>query len=130
MPARPRPLSPHLQIYRWQIGNTLSILHRVTGAALALGLLALAFWLISLAGGAESYRRAYRLFASPLGSLFLAAWSFAFFYHLLNGVRHLFWDAGWGFERPARYLSGWFAVIGAVASTAALWALLWRSGRL
>ena len=130
MPARPRPLSPHLGIYRWQIGNTLSILHRATGIALAFGLVALAFWLVSLAGGEDSYRRAYRVFASPIGVLLLAGWSFAFFYHLFNGLRHLFWDVGWGFERRQRHASGWFAVIGAVASTAALWALLWCCGRL
>ena len=130
MPARPRPLSPHLEIYRWQIGNTLSILHRVTGTVLAFGLLALAFWLVSLAGGEDSYRSAYRAFASPPGLLFLAGCSLAFFYHLFNGLRHLFWDVGWGFERPQRRASGWFAVIGAVASTAALWALLWHGGRL
>ncbi|MGD0490846.1 MAG: succinate dehydrogenase, cytochrome b556 subunit [Steroidobacteraceae bacterium] len=130
MPARPRPLSPHLEIYRWQIGNTLSILHRATGIALAFGLVALSFWLVSLAGGEDSYRTAYRAFASRLGLLFLAGWSFAFFYHLFNGLRHLFWDVGWGFERRQRHASGWFAVVGAVASTAALWALLWRCGRL
>jgi succinate dehydrogenase / fumarate reductase, cytochrome b subunit len=130
MPARPRPLSPHLGIYRWQIGNTLSILHRATGLALAFGLIALTFWLVSLAGGEDSYRVAYRAFASPIGIVFLAGWTFAFFYHLFNGLRHLFWDVGWGFERRQRHASGWFAVIGAVASTAALWALLWRSGRL
>jgi succinate dehydrogenase / fumarate reductase cytochrome b subunit len=130
MPARSRPLSPHLDIYRWQMGNTLSILHRATGLALAFGLIALAFWLISLAGGEESYQTAYRLFASLPGMLFLAGWSFAFFYHLFNGVRHLFWDVGWGFERRQRIASGWFAVIGALASTAALWGLLWHGGRL
>jgi len=119
-----------LGIYRWQIGNTLSILHRATGIALAFGLIALAYWLVSLAGGEDSYRTAYRAFASPIGILFLAGWSFAFFYHLFNGLRHLFWDVGWGFERRQRHASGWFAVIGAVASTAALWALLWRCGRL
>jgi succinate dehydrogenase / fumarate reductase cytochrome b subunit len=112
------------------MGNTLSILHRATGLALAFGLIALAFWLISLAGGEESYQTAYRLFASLLGMLFLAGWSFAFFYHLFNGVRHLFWDVGWGFERRQRIASGWFAVIGALASTAALWGLLWHGGRL
>ncbi len=67
MPARTRPLSPHLGIYRWQIGNTLSILHRLTGIALALGLVALSYWLISLAGGEASYRAAARLFAGPSG---------------------------------------------------------------
>ena len=101
MPARIRPLSPHLQIYRWQIGNSLSILHRLTGIALALGLIALSFWLISLAGGEESYRAAARVFASPIGVLLLIGWTFAFFYHLLNGVRHLFWDLGVGYERTA-----------------------------
>jgi succinate dehydrogenase / fumarate reductase cytochrome b subunit len=119
-----------LEIYRWQIGNTLSILHRVTGIVLALGTLALAFWLVSLAGGEGTYRTAYRAFASPLGLVCLAGWSFAFFYHLLNGVRHLFWDVGWGFERRQRRLSGWFAVIGAVALTLAFWSLLWHGGRL
>src|ERR1700692_4257747 len=87
-----RPTSPHWQIYRWQIGNSLSILHRLTGVALALGLLALGFWLVSLAGGEQSYVAAAKVFASPVGFLFLVGWTFAFLYHLLNGVRHLFWD--------------------------------------
>lgn len=130
MPVRPRPLSPHLQIYRWQISNSLSILHRLTGAALALGLIAFCVWLASLAAGEASYRMAYRAFASPFGIAFLVGWSFAFLYHLFNGVRHLFWDAGWGFERRARHVSGWFAVVGAVLSTGALWALVWFEGRL
>jgi succinate dehydrogenase / fumarate reductase cytochrome b subunit len=130
MPARPRPLSPHLEIYRWQIGNTLSILHRATGIALATGSVALTFWLVSLAGGEASYRSAHRAFASPVGLIFLGGWSFAFFYHLFNGVRHLFWDAGWGFERRQRHASGWASVLGAVASTAVVWAFLWRGGRL
>jgi succinate dehydrogenase / fumarate reductase cytochrome b subunit len=126
MPVRARPTSPHWQVYRWQIGNSLSILHRVTGVALALGLLALAYWLVSLAGGEQSYSTAARLFASPLGLAVLIGWTFAFLYHLLNGVRHLFWDAGYGFERTQRHASGWFAVLGALALTACVWALLWR----
>ena len=81
-----------MQIYRWQIGNTLSILHRITGTVLALGLIALSYWLVSIAGGAQSYAGAARLFGSPIGILFLIGWSFAFYFHLLNGVRHLFWD--------------------------------------
>lgn len=129
MPARPRPLSPHLQIYRWQIGNSLSILHRATGAALALALPALAYWLLALAGGAGSYRSACRAFASGPGMLLLVLLSFAFFYHLCNGVRHLFWDAGWGFERRARHVSGWTAVLGALLATAALWVLIRHGGR-
>jgi succinate dehydrogenase / fumarate reductase, cytochrome b subunit len=130
MPVRTRPLSPHLGIYRWQIGNSLSILHRLTGVALAFGLLALAYWLISVASGEQSYRTAERAFASPAGLVFLAGWTFAFMYHFLNGMRHLFWDIGLGFERRQRHASGWFAVLGALVLTACVWTLLWRIGRL
>lgn len=126
MPARSRPLSPHLQVYRWQIGNTLSILHRLTGVGLALGLVALCYWLISIAGGEDSYDTAMQVFSSPLGLLFLLGWTFAFFYHLMNGVRHLFWDAGYGFERVQRAASGWFAVLGAGFLTLCMGWVLWH----
>jgi succinate dehydrogenase / fumarate reductase cytochrome b subunit len=125
MPARGRPTSPHLWIYRWQIGNTLSILHRFTGAALAAGLLALSYWFVSLAGGPDSFAAATRLFASPLGLAVLLGWTFSFLFHLLNGVRHLFWDAGKGFERTPRHVSGWLAVLGAVALTVCVAAWVW-----
>jgi succinate dehydrogenase / fumarate reductase cytochrome b subunit len=124
-PARARPTSPHAQIYRWQMGNTLSILHRITGAALAVGLVALSYWLVSLAGGADSYESAARFFASPIGLAILLGWTFAFLYHLLNGVRHLFWDAGQGFESKPRRLSGWAVVIGAIALTVCVAAWVW-----
>jgi succinate dehydrogenase / fumarate reductase cytochrome b subunit len=125
MPARGRPTSPHVWIYRWQIGNTLSILHRFTGAALALGLIALSYWFVSLAGGPGSYAAAARLFASPLGLAILLGWTFSFLFHLLNGVRHLFWDAGRGFERTQRHVSGWLAVLGAIALTLLVVAWVW-----
>lgn len=125
MPSPVRPLSPYLN-YRWQIGNTLSILHRITGAALAVALIALSYWLVSLAGGADSYAAATRIFTSPIGLVFLCGWTFAFCFHLLNGIRHLFWDAGRGFERRARHLSGWFAVLGAIALTVCIAAWVWR----
>ena len=128
MPARDRPTSPHLQIYRWQIGNSLSILHRLTGIALSLGLLALGYWLMSLAAGERAYALAARGFASPWGRLLLIGWTFAFLYHLLNGVRHLFWDMGKGFERTQRHASGWFAVLGALGLTLCVWAFIWRAG--
>ena len=124
MPVRARPLSPHLGIYRWQIGNTLSILHRLTGIALALGLAALCYWLVALAGSERTYAEAVRLLASPLGLALLIGWTFAFFYHLLNGVRHLFWDMGYGFERTQRHASGWFAIVGAFGLTICIWALI------
>jgi len=126
MPPRTRPTSPHLQIYRWQIGNSLSILHRLTGIALTLGILALSYWLVSLASGETSYAAAAQVFASPVGRLGLIGWTFAFLYHLLNGVRHLFWDLGLGFERTQRHASGWFAVLGALVLTLATWTLIWR----
>ena len=129
MPARARPLSPHLQIYRWQIGNSLSILHRLTGIALAFGLLALCYWFISVAGGERSYAAAAKVFASPLGLLLLVGWTFAFLYHLLNGVRHLFWDMGYGFERTQRHASGWFAALGSIVLTIVFWILIWAGHR-
>lgn len=125
MPTRVRPTSPHVLIYRWQIGNTLSILHRLTGAALALGLMALSYWLIALASGPGSYAAAARLLRSPLGLIVLGGWTFSFMYHLLNGVRHLFWDAGKGFERTQRHASGWFAVLGAIVLTLLIAAWIW-----
>jgi succinate dehydrogenase / fumarate reductase, cytochrome b subunit len=128
-PARIRPTSPHLAIYRWQIGNTLSILHRLTGVALALGLIALCYWFVALASGPEVYAAAMRIFASPLGIVLMVGWTFAFLYHLLNGVRHLSWDIGMGFERTQRHASGWLAVLGAIGLTVAVWALIWTSHR-
>jgi succinate dehydrogenase / fumarate reductase, cytochrome b subunit len=125
MPVRGRPTSPNVWIYRWQIGNTLSILHRFTGAALALGLIALSYWFVSLAAGPDAYAAAARLLASPLGLLVLLGWTFSFLFHLLNGVRHLFWDAGKGFERTPRHVSGWFAVLGAIALTLCVAAWVW-----
>jgi succinate dehydrogenase / fumarate reductase cytochrome b subunit len=116
-----RPTSPHLLIYRWQIGNSLSILHRLTGIALSLGVVALCYWLVSLASGQDSYASATALLTSPVGLLLLAGWTFAFFYHLLNGIRHLFWDLGRGFERTQRHASGWFVVIAAFGLTLGVW---------
>jgi succinate dehydrogenase / fumarate reductase cytochrome b subunit len=129
MSIRARPLSPHLQIYRWQIGNSLSMLHRLTGVALALGLIALCSWVIALASGERSYDAVMRAFASPLGIAVMMGWTFAFMFHFLNGLRHLFWDAGLGFERTQRHASGWFAVFGAVALTAGAWIYIWASHR-
>jgi succinate dehydrogenase / fumarate reductase cytochrome b subunit len=125
MPTRVRPTSPHVLIYRWQIGNTLSILHRFTGAALAVGLIALSYWLVALASGPDAYSNALRMLRSPIGLLILFGWTFSFTFHLLNGVRHLFWDAGKGFERTPRHASGWFAVLGALALTLCAAAWIW-----
>ncbi|HEY5264904.1 MAG TPA: succinate dehydrogenase, cytochrome b556 subunit [Steroidobacteraceae bacterium] len=126
MTAPSRPTSPHWQIYRWQIGSSTSILHRVTGVALAVGLVALSFWFVSLAGGEQSYAVASKLFAGPIGLVVLIGWTFAFSFHLLNGVRHLFFDSGRGFERKARHAGGWIALLGALALTLGVWVWLWH----
>src|SRR5258708_18828426 len=102
MPARVRPTSPHVRLYRWQIGNTLSILHRLTGAALGFGLIALSYWLVSLAGGPGFSALALPVLGSPVGLVALLVWTFSFWVHLLNGVRHLVWDVSTGFEAAAR----------------------------
>src|SRR5690606_1427727 len=93
-----RPLSPHLQIYRPQITSTLSILHRLTGIALGGGTLLLTWWLVAAAAGPEAFATAQGFICSIVGRLLLFGWSFALFYHLCNGIRHLVWDAGYGFE--------------------------------
>ena len=121
MATRERPLSPHLQVYRWQITMTMSILHRVSGVILTFGAFALAWWLMAVATGGESYERAARCVASPLGKLILFGFSLALVYHLLNGIRHLLWDAGWGFEIPEFYRTGWTVAVLTVALTAAIW---------
>jgi len=122
MPEINRPLSPHLSVYKWQVANTLSILHRATGVFMSLGALAFAAWIISAALGEASYVQVLEWFAGPLGLLVLFGLSFAFFYHLGNGIRHLVWDAGYGFDKHVARMSGWATFIGALLATAAFWA--------
>lgn len=116
-----RPLSPHLQIYRWTIPMALSILHRITGMALAFGTLLLAWWLVAAALGPQSYAQAHALLGSWFGMLVLAGFSFALVFHFLNGIRHLVWDVGLGFEVKTARASGWFVLALAVALTALIW---------
>lgn len=118
-----RPLSPHLQIYRPQITSVLSILHRATGALLAAGTLLLVYWLWALASGPGAYADAQALLGSWLGRTALLVWTWALFYHLCNGIRHLFWDAGLGFELKTAYASGWAVVVVSVVLTLLVWAL-------
>lgn len=119
-----RPLSPHLSVYRWQITMTLSILHRATGVAMSLGLVVFVAWLFYAASGQESYASFIAVMGSPIGKLLLIGWSFAFFFHFANGVRHLVWDTGRGFEKHQANASAWFVLISALALTAAYWAVL------
>ena len=127
MAAHNRPLSPHLQIYQWQLTAVMSILHRGTGVVLAIGILPFVYWLMAIAGGEASYNQAHHLLASPLGLLMLFGWTFALFYHLCNGVRHLMWDAGWGFEIRTVYQTGYAVWIVSLLLTGAVWAIaFWK----
>ena len=122
-----RPLSPHLQIYRPQITSMLSILHRLTGVGLALGAVLFAYWLTAAAHGPEAFARANAFFVSGFGRLVLFGLTFAFFYHLANGIRHLAWDIGLGFEMKTLNLSGIVVVAAAFALTLAAWVAAYAS---
>ncbi len=101
-----RPLSPHLQVYRPQITSMLSILHRMTGVGLVGGALIFTYWISSATYGPEAFVRAQSILGSWFGRLVLLAVIFAFYFHLANGIRHLAWDAGWGYEMPTLRASG------------------------
>lgn len=116
-----RPLSPHLQVYRPQLTSVLSILHRITGVGLAVGTLLLVWWLVAAATGPTAFDTVQSFIGSIVGRLLLLAWSFALYYHLCNGIRHLVWDAGKGFELGTAYVSGWLVVIAAAVLTAISW---------
>jgi len=128
MPNRPRPLSPHLGVYRWQITMTMSILHRASGVVLTAGAFALAWWLLAVAAGGEAYDAAAACLASPLGMVALFGFSLSLVYHLLNGIRHLLWDAGWGLDIPEVYRSGYTVAALTVVLTAAIWFVALRGG--
>ncbi|MSQ69188.1 MAG: succinate dehydrogenase, cytochrome b556 subunit [Gammaproteobacteria bacterium] len=116
-----RPLSPHLQIYRPQLTSVLSITHRATGVALSLGTVVLLYWLQAAARGEAAYAAAHGVLSLGAVKVLLVAWSWAFFYHLCNGIRHLFWDAGMGFELGRAYASGYAVLASASALTALVW---------
>lgn len=118
-----RPLSPHLQIYRWPVTMATSILHRATGCGLAAGTLLLAWWLAAAAAGPDYYAMVQAWLGSILGRLILLGFSWALFYHLLNGIRHLFWDAGHGYSIPVANKSGWAVIVGSVVLTVLAWIL-------
>ncbi len=119
-----RPLSPHLQIYRWYLTMATSILHRVTGSALAAGLLLFTWWLTALARGPESFAVVQAVMHNVLGWLVLFAFTAALFFHAANGVRHLFWDAGFGFDKAAARQSGIVTLAAAAGLTVVFWLLV------
>ena len=121
--SRSRPLSPHLQIYRLPITAVISISHRVTGVLLAAGSLVLVYWLVAVASGPDAFAEAQALLGSILGRAVLLALTLALFYHLANGIRHLFWDAGLGFELRTARASGMLVIVASVVLTLVAWAL-------
>lgn len=121
MSRPPRPLSPHLQVYRWELTMALSILQRITGVGLLFGLLMLAYWLLAVAAGPDRFAAVNDFLAGPFGRILLLGWTVAVFMHLGNGLRHLFWDVGIGFELRNARRSGWMVVLFTVVATAITW---------
>ena len=115
----PRPLSPHLQEYRWAYTLALSILHRATGLVLSTLALLYVAWMVAIAAGVDAYASAARVFSGLAVRLVLMAGLAAFWYHFFAGIRHLAWDAGFGFEKPVPRLTGRLVVVLAAAAFAA-----------
>ena len=114
---RPRPLSPHLQIYKPQITSILSIFHRLTGISLSIGSFIIVAWIVSLSMGIESYSYFMSIVDNWFVQTIIFGFAFALFYHFSNGIRHLFWDAGLGFELKSVYISGSIVVLNAIILT-------------
>ena len=121
MRSADRPISPHLQIYRWQLTSVLSILHRAAGVWLSIGTIVLVWWLVAAASSPEAFDAVAEFLASWLGLVLLLGWSVALFYHLCNGIRHLVWDTGHALDLRSTYLGGWFVLGGTAALTLIAW---------
>ena len=116
-----RPLSPHLQIYRWQLTSVLSILHRASGVALGIGAMLLVWWLVAAASGPPAFAVVQGFLGSWLGLVLLFGWTLSLFYHLCNGIRHLAWDTGAGFDLASTYTTGWIVVALSAVLTVIAW---------
>ena len=123
-----RPLSPHLGIYKPQITMVTSITHRITGIGLGVGTLLFAWWLIAAASGPEAFDTVNGFMTSWFGRLVLFGFTWSLFYHLCNGIRHLFWDMGKGFELPTMRKSGIAAIIMSVVLTLLTWVIAYGMG--
>ncbi len=123
-----RPLSPHLQIYKRQVQMMTSIVHRATGIALAVGSLLVVTGLMQLAAGEENFNGFRQIVGSPVGMILMIGWTWALFYHLCNGIRHLVQDAGLGYEIPQFIRSSWLSVIGSIVLTVLVWAYVLMAG--
>jgi succinate dehydrogenase / fumarate reductase, cytochrome b subunit len=119
--AAPRPVSPHLSIFRPLITMVMSIVHRITGGALYFGMLLLAWWLVAAASGPDAFATADAFFGSWFGRLILFGFTWALIHHLLGGIRHLIWDTGYGLEPNTASRMAWATIIGSVALTLLAW---------
>ena len=123
-----RPLSPHIQIYRWQAQMVSSIVHRATGVALSVGTLVVVCGLIKLASGEDGFNQFRSIVGSPIGMVLMLGWSWALFYHLCNGIRHLIQDGGAGYQIAQFVRSSWLSAIGSVILTVAVWTYILATG--
>ena len=123
MTTSQRPLSPHLQVYRPQLTSMMSIAHRASGIVNTAGSLLLVYWLAALAGGPDSFATASALLGSFLGQLVLFGFSVSLFYHLSNGIRHLMWDTGHGFDLPSVYRTGHLVMVSTGVLTVVAWGI-------
>ena len=121
MKSADRPISPHLQIYRWQLTSVLSILHRAAGIVLSAGAILLVWWLVAAASGPDAYEGVANFLGSWIGLLLLFGWTAGLFYHLCNGIRHLVWDTGQALDLKSTYLGGWLVVGGTAMLTVVTW---------
>ena len=121
MKSADRPISPHLQIYRWQLTSVLSILHRAAGIVLSAGAILLVWWLVAAASGPDAYEGVTNFLGSWIGLLLLFGWTAALFYHLCNGIRHLVWDTGQALDLKSTYLGGWLVIGGTAVLTVVTW---------
>jgi succinate dehydrogenase / fumarate reductase cytochrome b subunit len=116
-----RPLSPHLQIYRWPVTMLTSIMHRVTGCMVAVGTLLLTWWLVAAATSDEAFETVQRFIGSAVGLFCLFGWTVTLFYHFFNGIRHLAWDVGLGFEKSQYTLSSWSVLTATAVCSILVW---------
>jgi succinate dehydrogenase / fumarate reductase cytochrome b subunit len=123
---RERPLSPHLQVYRWTLTMAMSILHRATGVALSVGTLMIAWMLIAAASGEEAFNQFTNFASGCIGQLMLLGWTLALFYHTFNGIRHMAWDVGMGFEIKTAKISGIVVLVATLLATAAVWCGIYK----
>jgi succinate dehydrogenase / fumarate reductase cytochrome b subunit len=123
-----RPLSPHLQTYKWTLTMAMSIVHRATGVALYVGTILLVWWLMAAASGPAAYATFQNFVSSFIGRLIVFGYTWALIHHLLSGIRHLVWDLGYGFGKKEREWLTWAALIGSISLTILLWIIAFAAG--